>query len=214
MITISSLPDFLPLNKDESTITDKPSTTLFTREASPILHLKQENVQIKFRPSLTLGGPFSEGDLYIAENALYFHDNASSQVIMIDYPSILMHALSRGNQTEGEEVCAALVYCQLESLGIQLDENGNEMDEEEEPCLEMELIPSDETKGKFDLLPLAFCNFLVDDVFQALSKCAALHPDMDQEEDDDMENEWFYSAENVDQLTDIGQVNFPLLAKF
>jgi nucleotide-sensitive chloride channel 1A len=48
---------------------------------------------------------------------------------------------------------------------------------------------------------------IVDAIFQALSECAALHPDKDAdlEDDEDGEGDWIYSASDADEIAGLRQ---------
>ncbi|KAJ3039744.1 hypothetical protein HK097_002742 [Rhizophlyctis rosea] len=154
----------------------------------PLVRHLERNVQLKFTPALRINFQPGTGDLYVAESQLIWHDPQTTTTICIDYRSIVIHAISR----QGDPVAnAPCIYCQLEGssisneggVGLARDANGDlsneEMDEaEEEETMEVRLVPVD--VGSLDA------------IFQALSDCTALHPDPEEDEDEDMEsNEWF-----------------------
>lgn len=83
----------------------------------------------------------------------------------IEYPRITLHAVSRGESGPS-------VYCQLDESDPNGPTNGAEGDEDEDTEMrEMKIIPSDPTS--------------VDPIFEALSQCAALHPDPNDNGADD-----------------------------
>ena len=107
------------------------------------------------------------GTLLVTESSLVWSDPACNVSLSIDYPSIMIHAISRGHNGSIQP----FIYCQIASLS----------EEEDEPC-ELHLTPQDPTT--------------VDDIFQNMSECSKLHPDPDQQE----ENEW-YSEQDAQAAT-------------
>ncbi|KAJ3299606.1 hypothetical protein HK104_008199 [Borealophlyctis nickersoniae] len=182
-------------------------------ERAPIVRHIQNSVSLVFDPKLPNLATPGKGDLYVAESQLIWHDPANSTTVCIDYPSIVIHAISR----QGDVVVnAPCIYCQLAGTGVvdedgvgvgtlggsAADHNGNgigadhegEEDREEEPTCEFRLVPDDVSSSS----PIE-----VDAIFQALSDCAALHPDADGEEEEDECDEW-YTADhmNVSELNE------------
>ena len=107
----------------------------------------------------------------MTEQRVLWRDTASSTVLELDYPSILMHAVCR----DAESVPEPCVYCQLLVQGADAADApvGDESDEER--CSEARFVPPSADS--------------VDDVFRAMSACAALHPDADSGMDDDADSD-------------------------
>jgi len=98
----------------------------------------------------------------------------------VEYPSITLHAVSR---TES----GPSIYCQLDETptGDQV-ENG----EDDSPMRELKIVPERVEARKFSLIsarsgfPGAYrFTFAVEQIFESMSGCAALHPDPEDEVD-------------------------------
>ncbi|KAJ2682264.1 hypothetical protein IWW39_006064 [Coemansia spiralis] len=100
------------------------------------------------------------GTLYIDEQRVVFFSTEASCGFSIDYPTIVIHAVSRSADPVG-----AHLYCQLDGPFPGYAKAGGDSDEEdeEEQFAELRFIPEDEQ--------------LLDDMFKAMSDCAALNPD-------------------------------------
>ncbi|KAJ3092542.1 hypothetical protein HK102_006095 [Quaeritorhiza haematococci] len=181
-----------------------------------VLSHLQSNVTLVFYPPLSNGYVPGKGTLYVAESQLMWHDAATTTTVAVDYPSIVIHAISRS--TEDSVINAPCIYCQLDTNvlvnedgvevasaqqpassngattnGAGADEEMEEGDDEEEDVVfvEMRLIPEDVST--------------LDSIFQALSNCAALHPDKDADMEEDDDDGFMYSADNVEELSEVGQ---------
>ncbi|KAL1916551.1 uncharacterized protein VTP21DRAFT_5742 [Calcarisporiella thermophila] len=131
-----------------------------------------------------------KGDLVVREDKLYFFSSQTSVGFSIDYPSIIIHAVSR--TFEGGQC----IYCQLDV---------NEGEEGEEQPVELRFVPDD--LGSLDAIYMALCD------------CAALHPskesehtnggfydDDDYENYDDEDNEFFTVAPSDEaELSEVGR---------
>lgn len=117
------------------------------------------------------------------------------------------------------------VYCQLDESDPSGPTNGAEEDEDEETEMrEMKIIPSDPTSGEHYYLrkppPLtkrfAFLPPKVDPIFEALSQCAALHPDPSDNgaEDPDWLDEGSgfatFDGTTEEELSEVGRVRSDL----
>ncbi|KAI9203845.1 regulator of volume decrease after cellular swelling-domain-containing protein [Polychytrium aggregatum] len=83
----------------------------------PIIRFHHKNVRLAFNPdppALSLDTS-KKGDLYVVESELIWHDPESSTSIAIDYPSILVHALSRSGDRVDSSPC---IYCQLDGAEV------------------------------------------------------------------------------------------------
>ncbi|KAJ3268969.1 hypothetical protein HK104_005211 [Borealophlyctis nickersoniae] len=162
-------------------------------ERPPLVRHIQNNVSLVFDPKLPNLATPGKGDLYVAESQMIWHDPATSTTFCIDYPSIVIHAISR----QGDVVVnAPCIYCQLAGAavvdhddrnGLGSDHEAGEDREEEEPT--SVLLRS----GKLTSVTQS----KVDAIFQALSDCAALHPDADGEEEEEDEGDGWYTADNM-----------------
>ncbi|CAG8547964.1 727_t:CDS:2 [Diversispora eburnea] len=108
----------------------------------PIIHYIQNNVRILITPPVAavfLG----KGTLWVTESKVFFYSSESNNGLAIDYPTIILHAITR---QEAEGRC---VY-------LQLDENFNNVatrqeiqgslqnsEEEEDKITEIKLFPDD-----------------------------------------------------------------------
>ncbi|KAJ3192094.1 hypothetical protein HK101_007070 [Irineochytrium annulatum] len=175
-----------------------------------ILRHAQPNCQLLFSsPDLAWRTGDGKGEIRVTEEKLLFVQDDNSTTVAIDYPTVVIHAISRGeNDPVARRPC---IYCQLGSAAV-VDERAPEVrgteptakatedvdaEEESDETCEMRIVPDDAE------------SFIVDAIFQALSECAALHPDPDyvdvDEEDGDGGSGWMYSAEDADELSATGQ---------
>ena len=143
------------------------------------------NVQLIFTPSLsTLPEPFI-GNLSVTQQFVSLYDKTSEILVTLDYPSILIHAISRGdNDTLVRKPC---IYCQYKS------QNPND---EEETVHELRIIPEQESQ--------------LDSIFTAICDGSALHPDPSEEDDDNeqedsMEQGWITNENEMQMMTDQGR---------
>ncbi|CAG8493040.1 1365_t:CDS:2 [Ambispora leptoticha] len=153
-ITLISSPPSVITHEEATQLRENPSlsTSFGGNEADipDIVRYTQHNVRCLVTP-YPGGGSGGKGSLIVTESKLYFYSNEAKTGIAIDYPDIILHAISRQPEPEGSGPC---IYIQLE-----------------------ELI-------RFDHL---------DAIFEALSECAALHPDkefmQEEEYDEEVDNE-------------------------
>ncbi|KAJ3268177.1 hypothetical protein HDV01_003360 [Terramyces sp. JEL0728] len=132
------------------------------------VRLALDNVEILFDPILkeiTTG----TGKLTITDQFLVW--NNEIVCLSIDYPSILMHAISRQDPVTQKP----LIYCQLDDSLCQ---------EEDLAAFEMKLLPADESQ--------------LEAIYNALAECSALHPD--PQDDLDLNGDGWVTAENVDSF--------------
>ncbi|KAJ2753427.1 hypothetical protein GGI19_003138 [Coemansia pectinata] len=99
------------------------------------------------------------GTLYVDEQRLVFFSTEASRGFSIDYPTVVIHAVSRGTDGVG-----AHLYCQLDGPFPSSNKpDSNDEEDDDEQFGELRFIPEDEK--------------LLDDMFKAMSDCAALNPD-------------------------------------
>ncbi|KAG6848483.1 hypothetical protein H0H93_016628 [Arthromyces matolae] len=161
--TISTLPTFVTPDEHASLITSTPSSF---SSIPPVVHHTELNVRIALDPPVPEFDTGSDdGTLYILSSSLIYFSPTKSIGFSITYPSITLHAISRSGD-------APSIYCQLDA-GPSPDADPE--DEEADTFLqELSIIPQNPSS--------------LDQMFEALSNCAALHPDpassFDDEEDD------------------------------
>lgn len=130
----------------------------------PLPKFVGHDVQLIFSPAVEGIADAGLGTLYITTKNIMFYN--SNECITIDYPTITIHAISRGNNDR--LVRKPCIYCQLD-LTIPDQEDGADV------VPEMRLVPNDES--------------CLDDLFLSLNECAALNPDpTDDQAFDDMED--------------------------
>ena len=138
---------------------------------------------------------------------------ASGRGIQIEYPSITLHAISRAETGPS-------IYCQLDEGAPRSEENDEEADTE---MRELTIVPQAPEAcefhlrvTKYDLAPADSCK-LVEPIFEALSVCAALHPDPADEMDDNIDDEAFidanedspfevFTGSDGEELSEVGRV--------
>ncbi|RKP06286.1 regulator of volume decrease after cellular swelling-domain-containing protein [Thamnocephalis sphaerospora] len=171
------------------------------RDALPlgtlVLRYRLANVEARVTPALAQ--PLAKGDLYVTESA-------SQRGFALEYPDIGMHAISR---READDL--PCIYCQVDCRFVddkaaeqaseaddddEQQQQQEEEEEEEEDLTEIHLIPDD-----FGTL---------DAVFEAISDCAALHPDrdfMEAEGDDEafVDGQYFTGEMDPEELSEAGR---------
>ncbi|KAJ1343863.1 hypothetical protein BSLG_001595 [Batrachochytrium salamandrivorans] len=163
----------------------------------------QKNVRLLFDPLLP-GCPIPpKGDLYVTESQLVWFDPETLINISIDYPTIIIHAISRQGDPFANGPC---IYSQLSATsgdGAEISQtssapnsNGGSADNEE--TFEMRLVPDDPSS--------------LDAIYQAMSDCAAMHPDpdteIDMDDDDEMAGgDWTFDPETAESVrfSEVGQ---------
>ncbi|KAG5350562.1 hypothetical protein C0989_010426 [Termitomyces sp. Mn162] len=154
---ISSLPTFVSPEEHANLISSTPSSF---SDIPPILKHTQPNVRVTLDPPVP-GFNATDGTLYVLTSVLVYF-TASGQGFQIPYPSITLHAISRSGTSPS-------IYCQLDA-GPAPDADAE--DEGADTLLqELSIIPQDPTS--------------LEQIFEALSTCAALHPDPNVDLDDD-----------------------------
>lgn len=118
----------------------------------PLPKFVGNQVRLIFTPAAQGISDAGLGTLYITTKNLIFYN--STDCINIDYPTITIHAISRGdNDRLVRQPC---IYCQLD---LPLQDQGDGAD----IVPEMRLVPTDQN--------------CLDDLFLSLNECAALNPD-------------------------------------
>jgi len=148
---ISSLPPFISPEEHKTLTSTTPESF---SSIPPILRLEESNVSVSFDPPLQDFGldDCKRGTLYIIESVLAFV-STTGRGFQIEYPSITLHAISR---TES----GPCIYCQLDETPAG---DQPENDEDDSPMRELKIVPE-----RVEAL---------ESIFEAMSGCAALHPD-------------------------------------
>ncbi|KAJ2738953.1 hypothetical protein GGI20_006187, partial [Coemansia sp. BCRC 34301] len=108
------------------------------------------------------------GTLYIDEQRLVFFSSEAASGFAIDYPTIVIHAVSRSTDTDS---VGSHLYCQLDGPfpGCTVLD-----DDDDDQFVELKFFPESEQ--------------LLDDMFKAMSDCAALNPDDGDESCSDIDD--------------------------
>lgn len=132
---------------------------------------------------------YGVGTLYIATERLSWCDS-SGQGFSLEYPSISLHAVCRDTSQFPHEC----IYCMMDS---PLDDNDNDgaSDDSNEKVGEIRFVPED--KSKLDIM------------FTALSDCQILHPD--PQEQGEEEDEDFFCDADEEELSEQGQATLERL---
>ncbi|KAG7089626.1 hypothetical protein E1B28_011291 [Marasmius oreades] len=187
---ISATPQFISADEHKTLSGSTPSSF---NDIPPVLRHKEENVSISLDPPLAgfSDQDAAQGTLYVIESVLVFI-SATARGFQIDYPSITLHAVSRSES-------GSSIYCQLDESSGELEV---EADNEEDMVMrELNIVPQDASS--------------LEPIFEALSICAALHPDPPASDDegdeafidapDDSQFEVFTGNEDQ-ELSEVGRV--------
>lgn len=115
---------------------------------------------------------FSRLTLRSGHSQVYFYSEQAQSGIAVEYPDIIIHAISRQDGRPG-------IYCQLESGRFFPNQQIPEEDQED-TVTELKFMPQDVGSCKFIR---EICGFWmsyyasVEAIYMALSECTALHPD-------------------------------------
>ncbi|KAF8515383.1 regulator of volume decrease after cellular swelling-domain-containing protein [Hysterangium stoloniferum] len=168
------------------------STPASFSDIPPILRHKEENVSVSLDPLLEgfEAEDGAKGTLYVTESVLAFISE-TGKGFQITYPTITLHAIARGED-------GPTIYCQLD----ETSGTGEEGEEDTRDMRELKVKPVDTAS--------------LEPIFEALSLCAALHPDP-QGSDDDMDDAFMdatepstefesFSGDGEQELSEIGRV--------
>ncbi|KZP27421.1 hypothetical protein FIBSPDRAFT_730844 [Athelia psychrophila] len=176
------------------------STPASFNDIPPKLCHKEENVSVTLDPPLKefSSEDGANGTLYVIESFLVFM-GPSGRGFQIPYPAITLHAVSRA-------ASGPSIYCQLddtvgEAVPAATTEDTIEM-------RELTVIPQNQAS--------------LDPIFEALSQCAALHPDPTNSDDEEMEggDAWnnsngadfeVFNGDDGEELSEVGRVRSDFL---
>ncbi|XP_028401840.1 methylosome subunit pICln-like [Dendronephthya gigantea] len=144
-----------------------------------------------------------KGALYVTEDNLSWCDDSTGQGFSLEYPSISLHAVSKDTAHFPHEC----VFCMVE--GVFKDEiEGNEdseLEEDDPPAAELRFVPDDKST--------------LNDIYAAICECQLLHPDEQEQLEDEMAGyppdygEEYYTSEDAANasLTEEGQATLERL---
>ncbi|KAI8065288.1 regulator of volume decrease after cellular swelling-domain-containing protein [Gongronella butleri] len=123
------------------------------------------DLTVRYTGDAALGGGMDviQGALYVCESMLYFYSEAVHSGIAVEYPDVIIHAISRQDTRPS-------IYCQLDA-GLFFPSQQLPADEDQDDLVtELFFMPDDPET--------------LEDIYLALSECAALHPDLDMADED------------------------------
>ncbi|OJT09540.1 Methylosome subunit pICln [Trametes pubescens] len=169
IVLIDALPNFISPDEHRNLVASTPASF---SDIPPVLRHKEDNVSITLDPPVDAfsAADAANGSLYVIESHLVFM-SATGRGFQLEYPSITLHAISRGEQGPS-------IYCQLDDT-INAPENTKPQNDEEDVAdmSELTILPKD---------PSA-----LEPIFEALSLCASLHPDPGADDEMDHDDDAF-----------------------
>ncbi|KIK10240.1 hypothetical protein K443DRAFT_670864 [Laccaria amethystina LaAM-08-1] len=181
---VSAVPTFVSPEEHKTLVASTPASF---NDIPPVLRHKEDNVIVTLNPPLdTFDG--ATGTLYVLTSVLVFMSFAG-QGFQIEYPAITLHAVSRSDSRPS-------IYCQLDEAYGQDVTASNE---DEDDMRELNIVPQNADS--------------LDPIFEALSQCAALHPDKLSDEDDpddafidaDGSNFEIFTGDEDQELSEVGR---------
>ncbi|KAJ8657083.1 hypothetical protein O0I10_007163 [Lichtheimia ornata] len=151
-----------------------------------VRHTQKDTDLLVLPPLAGVNEPI-RGDLYVCESQVYFYSTSANSGIAVDYPDIIIHAISRRE----ERPC---IYCQLEAGRFFPNQQLPEDEDEQDIVTELKFMPED--------------TGALEGIYMALSDCAALHPDeefMAEQEALEDESEFFADPSDEAELTEVQQ---------
>ncbi|GAA5811882.1 hypothetical protein MFLAVUS_005329 [Mucor flavus] len=119
-------------------------------------HIQKDTALLISPPLAGHEGPIF-GELSVCEDQLYFYSESAKSGIAVQYPDIIIHAISR---QEGQPN----IYCQLDAgLFFPNQQLPEDEQEREETVTELRLIPRD--------------GGALEGIYMAMTECTELHPD-------------------------------------
>ncbi|KAJ7242760.1 regulator of volume decrease after cellular swelling-domain-containing protein [Mycena haematopus] len=187
---IASIPNFV--SREEHTHIAAETPISFT-DIPPVLRHKEENVSVTLDPPLDgfLAEDGAQGTLYIIESVLVFM-STTGRGFQIEYPAITLHAVSRAE-------AGPSIYCQLDEHAGEAE--GAASNDEMSDMRELSIVPQSAAS--------------LEPIFEALSRCAALHPDKASASDDedmdafiDADEGGFevFTGDEEQELSEVGRV--------
>ncbi|KAF5370452.1 hypothetical protein D9615_009739 [Tricholomella constricta] len=190
---ITALPTFASPEEHRQIISSTPASF---SSIPPVCKHQELNVTVRLDPAVDgfTDQDAAQGTLYVLTSVLVFM-SSTGRGFQIEYPAITLHAISRGENGPS-------IYCQLDESDPSAP--GADDDEEDTELRELSILP--QQNGAAALEP----------IFEALSMCAALHPDKNNDgEGLDGDDDAFIDASNFDtftgdeaqELSEVGRTN-------
>ncbi|KAF8207211.1 regulator of volume decrease after cellular swelling-domain-containing protein [Mycena galopus ATCC 62051] len=157
---ITSVPTFV-LPEEHARIAAE--TPVSFSDIPPVLRHKEENVSATLDPPLDgfSAEDGAQGTMYIITSVLVFM-STTGRGFQIEYPAITLHAVSRAE-------AGPSIYCQLDEHAGEPE--GAASNDEMDDMRELIIVPPSAES--------------LEPIFEALSRCAALHPDKASTSDDE-----------------------------
>ncbi|RDX41741.1 hypothetical protein OH76DRAFT_1411829 [Lentinus brumalis] len=192
---VSSLPTHI--SPEEHKILSASTPASFA-DIPPVLRHKEENVSVTLDPPVDgfSAEDGANGTLYVIESVLVFI-SATGKGFQVDYPSITLHAISRAE-------AGPSIYCQLDDAPAA--EAAVQVEEDDVANMrELVIVPKDSSA--------------LEPIFESLSICASLHPDLNDADAMDDDDDAFVDAgefETFDgdadqELSEVGKVRSDFL---
>ncbi|CAG7849511.1 SubName: Full=Uncharacterized protein {ECO:0000313/EMBL:KIM27556.1} [Serendipita indica DSM 11827] len=174
VLIITSLPRFVSQEEHRELTSSTPASF---SEIPAVLYYQEQNASITLDPPLDgmTEQDCANGIVYVLSSHLIFW-SATGKGLQVTYPTISLHAISRAE-------LGPSIYCQLDET---LD-GEDEPTPDEEDAMEMRELRLN-VQSEASLEPL----------FEALSQCAALHPDEDNGEEDEFDDAFLDADEMGD----------------
>ncbi|KAG5646795.1 hypothetical protein DXG03_002172 [Asterophora parasitica] len=196
---ITAVPAFSSPEEHNAIISSTPASF---SSIPPVVRHQEPNVTVKLDPAVEgfTDEDAAQGTLYVLTSLLVFM-STTGRGFQIEYPSITLHAISRGENGPS-------IYCQLDESDPSVPAAEN--DDEDTELRELTILPQqnggaartsrDKNSRRRNVYKELFD--IVDPIFEALSMCAALHPDKYAEDDDlDGDDDAFIDVSSFDTFT-------------
>ncbi|CAO3583979.1 unnamed protein product [Absidia cylindrospora] len=151
----------------------------------------QNNVGLTVSPPLSGANGQILGKLYVCESMLHFYSESSGAGISVEYPDVIIHAISRQNNEPA-------IYCQLDAGLFFPNQQLPEDEDQDDIVTELTFTPADSNS--------------LEDIYLAMSDCAALHPDEEflaeqaaLEGDDDDDQKYYANPSDEAELNEAQQ---------
>ncbi|KAF4613912.1 hypothetical protein D9613_007854 [Agrocybe pediades] len=185
---INALPKFVTPEEHATLVASTPESF---KDIPPVVRHVEEDVTITLDPPLENNTGPIHGTLYILTSVLVFM-SSNGVGFQVEYRAITLHAVSRGESGPS-------LYCQLdESYGT---ENAASADNDDDytDMRELTIVPANPDS--------------LEKIFEALSQCASLHPDPNDEEDEfddavvDVDPSTFetFNGDEGEELSEVGR---------
>lgn len=135
VVLTSTLPVFNTPEEHRQLVSSTPQNF---SDIPPVLRHKQGDVNVVFEPAIPHQSSWGPGTLYVIDSHLVFIQSEGGIGFQIEYPAIILHAISRSEE-------APAVYCQLDDA---YGATGRAEDAEDE-IRELKIIPNDSDSRKF-----------------------------------------------------------------